>query len=103
MISSHINHLLISEVTSISDVDVMVKLPKNEQEIIKGLVHTHITTKEKLINGIAASYYGVSNVGAALHRSKYETKEDFPDFLLRSIRLCDVVKYGHLLHDSEDE
>ena len=36
-----------------------------------------------IVNGIAASYYGVSNVGAALHRSKYETKEDFPDFLLK--------------------
>lgn len=35
-----------------------------------------------IINGVAASYYGVSNVGAALHRSKYETNEDFPDFLL---------------------
>lgn len=37
----------------------------------------------KIVNGIAASYYGTSNVGAALHRSKYETKEDFPDFLIR--------------------
>jgi ATP-dependent DNA helicase RecQ len=36
-----------------------------------------------IVNGIAASYYGVSNVGAALHRSKYETKEDFPDFLFK--------------------
>jgi ATP-dependent DNA helicase RecQ len=35
-----------------------------------------------IINGVAGSYYGFSNVGAALHRSKYETKEDFPDFLL---------------------
>jgi ATP-dependent DNA helicase RecQ len=88
------NHLLISEVTSISDVDVLVKLPKNEQEIIKGLVHTHITTKEKLINGIAASYYGVSNVGAALHRSKYETKEDFPDFLLKLCLKAYRKKFG---------
>ena len=36
-----------------------------------------------IVNGVAASYYGVSNVGAALHRSKYKTKEDFPDFLLK--------------------
>lgn len=36
-----------------------------------------------LLNGVAASYYGVSNVGAALHRSKYEEGGDFPDFLLR--------------------
>lgn len=36
-----------------------------------------------LVNGYAASYYGVSNVGAALHRSKYENGGDFPNFLLK--------------------
>ena len=36
-----------------------------------------------MINGVAASYYGVSFVGNAIHRSKYETCEDFPDFLVR--------------------
>lgn len=36
-----------------------------------------------LINGVAASYYGISNVGQALHRSKYENGGDFPDWLLR--------------------
>ena len=36
-----------------------------------------------IVNGVAASYYGVSNVGAALHRSKYEKGGDFPDFLLK--------------------
>jgi len=41
------------------------------------------TAKTNLFNGIAASYYGVSYVGNALHRSKYETGEDFPDFLLK--------------------
>jgi len=35
-----------------------------------------------LENGVAASYYGVSHVGAAIHRSKYENGGDFPDFLL---------------------
>ncbi len=35
-----------------------------------------------IVNGVAASYYGVSNVGDALHRSKYEGSGDFPDFLL---------------------
>jgi ATP-dependent DNA helicase RecQ len=40
------------------------------------------TRGSNIVNGVAASYYGVSNVGSALHRSKYETKEDFPDFLL---------------------
>ena len=41
------------------------------------------TRKINLVNGVAASYYGVSHVGNAIHRSKYETNEDFPDFLLR--------------------
>ena len=41
------------------------------------------TTGTNLVNGVAASYYGVSNVGAAIHRSKYKNGGDFPDFLLR--------------------
>lgn len=36
-----------------------------------------------LINGVAASWYGVSNVGAMLHKSKYEDGSDFPDYLVR--------------------
>jgi len=36
-----------------------------------------------LVDGVAASYYGVSNVGQAIHRSKYENGGDFPDFLLK--------------------
>lgn len=47
-----------------------------------------------IVNGIAASYYGVSNVGAALHRSKYETKEDFPDFLLKLCLKAYRKKFG---------
>jgi ATP-dependent DNA helicase RecQ len=38
-----------------------------------------------LINGVAASYYGVSNVGSVLHRCKYENGGNYPDFLLRLI------------------
>jgi len=40
------------------------------------------TEKTKLIDGVAGSYYGVSNVGAAIHRCKYENGGDFPDFLI---------------------
>ena len=36
-----------------------------------------------IVNGIASSYYGVSNVGATLHRCKYENGGDFPNFLLK--------------------
>jgi ATP-dependent DNA helicase RecQ len=48
----------------------------------------------RLINGVAASYYGVSNVGAALHRSKYENGGDFPDFLLSLILKAYRKKFG---------
>ncbi|MBK9983904.1 MAG: RecQ family ATP-dependent DNA helicase [Saprospiraceae bacterium] len=41
------------------------------------------TEKSKLINGVAAAYYGFSNVGAAIHFSKYEGGGDFPDWLLK--------------------
>ncbi|MCK5033968.1 MAG: ComF family protein, partial [Calditrichia bacterium] len=43
---------------------------------------------------VAASYYGVSSVGAALHRSKYENGGDFPDFLLRLTLKAFRKKYG---------
>ncbi|NOQ24868.1 MAG: RecQ family ATP-dependent DNA helicase [Bacteroidales bacterium] len=36
-----------------------------------------------LENGVASSYYGISNVGSVLHRCKYEGGGDFPDFLLK--------------------
>lgn len=35
-----------------------------------------------IVNGVAASYYGTSNVGAALHRCKYKNGGAFPDFLI---------------------
>lgn len=41
------------------------------------------TQRSNIINGVAASYYGVSNVGDALRHSKYESGGDFPDWLLR--------------------
>lgn len=50
-----------------------------EIEIIK----EHLGKASRMVNGYAASYYGVSNIGAALHRSKYENRGDFPDFLLK--------------------
>ena len=47
-----------------------------------------------IVNGVAASYYGFSNVGSAIHRSKYETKEDFPEFLLRLCLKAYRKKFG---------
>ncbi|MDR1129501.1 MAG: RecQ family ATP-dependent DNA helicase [Prevotellaceae bacterium] len=48
-----------------------------------------------IVNGIAASYYGVSNVGDAIHRSKYENGGDFPDFLLRLTLKAFRKKFGN--------
>ena len=52
------------------------------------------TTKTNLVNGVAASYYGVSYIGSALHRSKYETGEEFPDFLLKLTLKAFRKKFG---------
>ncbi len=40
-------------------------------------------TKTNLINGIASSYYGFSNVGAIIHKCKYENGGDYPMILLK--------------------
>ncbi len=52
-----------------------------------------------LVNGVAASYYGISNIGAALHRSKYENGGDFPDFLLKLILKAYRKKFGQETFD----
>jgi ATP-dependent DNA helicase RecQ len=53
------------------------------------------SARSNIINGIAASYYGVSNVGSAIHRSKYENGGDFPDFLLRQTLRTFRKKFGN--------
>jgi ATP-dependent DNA helicase RecQ len=40
-------------------------------------------TKTNLINGVASSYYGFSNVGSIIHKCKYENGGDYPDILLK--------------------
>lgn len=52
-----------------------------------------------IVNGVAASYYGFSNVGAALHRSKYEGGGDFPDFLLKLFLKAYRKKFGQEIFD----
>lgn len=47
-----------------------------------------------IVNGVAASYYGVSNVGSAIHRCKYESGGDFPDFLLKLVLKAFRKKFG---------
>ncbi|MFN2430579.1 MAG: ATP-dependent DNA helicase RecQ, partial [Cryomorphaceae bacterium] len=53
----------------------------------------------RMINGVAASYYGVSQVGAVIHRCKYENGGDFPDFLLRSTLRAFHKKLGKINFD----
>ena len=65
---------------------------EEKEEFVK-LLQVH-QKKDNLINGVAASYYGVSNVGAAIHRSKYENGGDFPDFLLSLILKAFRKKFG---------
>jgi len=47
-----------------------------------------------LVKGVASSYYGFSNVGTALHRSKYENGGDFPDFLIKLTLNAYRKKFG---------
>lgn len=56
-------------------------LEYNQEE--REIIEEHLGKTSRLVDGYAASYYGVSNVGAAIHRSKYENGGDFPDFLLK--------------------
>lgn len=39
--------------------------------------------KSMMTNGVASSFYGVSNTGEAIHRCKYEDGGDFPEFLVQ--------------------
>lgn len=68
-------------------------------EPIMDLIRMHEQKKSHLIDGYASSYYGVSAVGQAIHRSKYENGGDFPDFLLTSCLRVIGRKYGHIKFD----
>lgn len=50
------------------------------------------TQKSCLVDGVASSYYGFSNVGALIHKCKYEQGGDFPKYLveqtLHAFRKC---------------
>ena len=71
----------------------------DEKEFVESLLESHFVRKSHIVNGIAASYYGVSNVGSALHRSKYENGGDFPDFLLRLTLKAFFKTFGNTRFD----
>lgn len=52
------------------------------------------TASSVLTDGIAAAYYGQTNVGAAIHRSKYENGGDFPDFIIKRTLKAFRKKFG---------
>ncbi|NOX88565.1 MAG: RecQ family ATP-dependent DNA helicase [Calditrichaeota bacterium] len=52
-----------------------------------------------LVDGVAASYYGMSNVGSVIHRCKYENGGDFPDFLLKLTLRAFRKKFGNQKFD----
>lgn len=52
-----------------------------------------------IVNGVASSYYGVSNVGLSIHRCKYESGGDFPDFLLKLVLKAFRKKFGQAKFD----
>ncbi|OQX22353.1 MAG: DNA helicase II, partial [Candidatus Altiarchaeales archaeon A3] len=47
-----------------------------------------------MVDGVAASYYGFSNIGLVIHRCKYENGGDFPDFLLSQTLKAFGKKFG---------
>jgi len=74
------------------------KLPIEQQLPFLELINLHLS-KEKFLNGVAASYYGVSTVGATIHRCKYENGGDFPEFLLKLTLKAFKKRYGQTSFD----
>lgn len=55
---------------------------------------TVATTKTNLVNGVAASYYGLSNIGTIIHHCKYENGGDFPDLLVQLTLRARLAKFA---------
>ena len=72
---------------------------EEEACVLRDLFDRHQHNASRLTDGYAASYYGVSNIGAALHRSKYEGGGDFPDFLLKKTLSVFGKKYREIKFD----
>jgi len=53
------------------------------------------STNSNIVNGVASSYYGITNVGATIHRCKYENGGDFPNYLLRKTLRAFRHKFGN--------
>ncbi len=70
-------------------IDHNFKMSENDKEKIKQFQDNFFPILEvenkttNLINGVASSYYGFSNVGQVIHKCKYENGGDYPSFLLK--------------------
>jgi len=53
------------------------------------------TKNSNIINGVASSYYGFTNVGATIHRCKYKNGGDFPGHLLKQTLRAFRHKFGN--------
>lgn len=90
------NNIIVSFETGRIDLGIF---PKEDKAIVHDIIEKHVYSASKLTNGYAASYYGVSNVGTALHRSKYENGGDFPNFLLKKVLSLLGKKYRGIKFD----
>lgn len=61
----------------------MTEAGLNEARAFKDNMFPILKAQKNIAEGIAASYYGTTNVGAAIHHCKYENGGDFPNFLVR--------------------
>jgi len=57
-------------------------LDDDELDILHRL-KDRVLNRSRLIDGVASSYYGVTNVGSTIHHCKYENGGDFPDHLVQ--------------------
>lgn len=68
------------------------KLKSFKENFFPELVVESKTTN--MINGIASSYYAISNVGNIIHKCKYENGGDFPDVLVQFALKAFRKKFG---------
>jgi ATP-dependent DNA helicase RecQ len=92
------NHQLFETINSKDGLSSSAKLLPEEINFLL-LLFNHHERKEKLIDGVAASYYGFSNIGSTIHRCKYENGGDYPDFLVRQVLKAFRKKFGQETFD----
>lgn len=57
------------------------------------------SNNSNLVNGVAASYYGFSDVGKTIHKCKYENGGDFPDYLINLMLKAYKSKFSNMRFD----